>query len=751
MSTHDLASDEGLRAAVEAIGDPSGWSEAEKRWTRDIAETIRWVRSADVLERSTREFQERLWNDNHIAAVGQGNINIGNALDDPGFRSWFAERSMNQIPGSKEEWSWFLTELHLELEARLQPFLGKGVPHLKIFRVLAALYPEAMTTIASRSALASLFRVMGGETAVEPAGRHVWIRHRLDGLLGDPGSEPQALAERMVLAWMLHEQQFAGAPTSVPSNVEASTGDEVRLNPLRPEMRRRGLTAVRGYFPVLLSTLRFVGDGVPREDLLEFLRSSAPDSKDSSLRVGINALQSEFDVLRREGDQYVPTERGRNVLATQDAGGLADWLLTRILGVDHLIAALRDRGPLPVGELTALVQTVNPGWTTAFAPQAMLGWLRSMGVVRTTETGMQDLTDAGKRWAELIHWQPESLPPDPPPIIDPRPPIVQIVLPALSDIIASVQTDVHFSASLITRLHAGLWAHARRHFAILTGLSGSGKTMLALKYARALINGGSDKQLRTFPVQPGWYDPGALLGYANPLRGDSYVRTKFLELLIAAAGDPQHPYVAVLDEMNLSHPEQYMAPLLSAMETGGFIELHTEGEMFDGVPEEIRYPNNLVLIGTVNMDETTHGLSDKVLDRAFVHEFWEVDLNAYPHWGDRRLDAVQVGRAREILTLLMNGLSPTRLHFGWRVVDDVLDYLGQAAQSGGALSFEDALDDVIYAKVLPKLRGEDTVRLRTALKFCEETLKAAGLNRSHAKVAELRMDLETTGSARFWR
>ncbi len=220
---------------------------------------------------------------------------------------------------------------------------------------------------------------------------------------------------------------------------------------------------------------------------------------------------------------------------------------------------------------------------------------------------------------------------------------------------------------------------------------------------------------------------------------------------MAAAVDLRRPYIVVLDEMNLSHPEQYMAPLLSAMETGDAVQLHTEGEIFDGIPREIPYPRNLVLIGTVNMDETTHGLSDKVLDRAFVHEFWEIDLASYPRWGTRKIDPVNEDRTRHILASLMQGLSPAKLHFGWRVVDDVLNFLSRAVTDGGELSFEAALDSVVNAKVLPKLRGEDTARLREALRVCEETLAVAGLEVSRAKTAELRRDLETTGSARFWR
>jgi MoxR-like ATPase len=285
---------------------------------------------------------------------------------------------------------------------------------------------------------------------------------------------------------------------------------------------------------------------------------------------------------------------------------------------------------------------------------------------------------------------------------------------------------------------------------VLTGLSGSGKTLLAREYAKAII-AEPTKQLFTLPVQPGWYDPGALLGYTNPLRADSYVRTRFLEFLIGAVSDPGRPYVAVLDEMNLSHPEQYMAPLLSAMETGDNIQLHAEGDLFDGIPGVLPYPANLVVIGTVNMDETTHGLSDKVLDRSFVLEFWGVDLNAYPRWGKRAIPTDVEDRSRHVLGALMNALSPARLHFGWRVVDDVLDFLDRSADAGTALSSDDALDAVVYAKILPKLRGEDSPRFREALTKCQEALASFKLEQSRAKVAELRHDLETTGSARFWR
>jgi 5-methylcytosine-specific restriction enzyme B len=763
MSTYDLASDPGLRTATETIGSPSTWGETGQQWIRKLAETILWVHSSDEAQRGTREFQKRLWDDNHVASAGQGNIAVDRAMDDADFRHRVAARSMSPLPASVEDRLRFVTSLYQDLAEWVRPFV-RNIPHLKIFRVLAALYPGAMTTIASMGALAKLTAAMGGDSTLDPAGRHVWVRQRLDSLLGDPDSSNQfALAERMALPWMLYERFVQPPP---PERTERETGPgETQLVPLSAARRRRGLTAIKGLFPGLLSTLEFVRDGVTRDELIDFLRTSSPDSKVSSLGVTINAYKSEIGAIRLEGDRYVLTERGESVLESQDPSDLADWLLTRILGVDNVIVALRDKGPMPASDLTALLRTVNPGWTSDYTPQAIISWLRSMGVVQT-EGAAQTLTDVGREWAARIHWQPESLPPDIPPESPAATPLQpdlrtntseqlaasgEPLLPTLAEIVDFVRAEGQFDRSLIECLHIGLWAQPFRHFAILTGLSGSGKTLLARLYAKALIGRGSAKQLFTLPVQPGWYDPGPLLGFTNPLRGDSYVRTPFLEFLMAAASDLRRPYIVVLDEMNLSHPEQYMAPLLSAMETGDAVQLHTEDEIFDGVQKRIPYPRNLVLIGTVNMDETTHGLSDKVLDRAFVHEFWDIDLASYPRWGTRKIGPTNEDQARNVLTSLMKALSPARLHFGWRVVDDVLNFLSRAVTDGAELSFESALDSVINAKVLPKLRGEDSARLREALRVCEETLTTAGLDVSRAKIAELRRDLETAGSARFWR
>jgi 5-methylcytosine-specific restriction protein B len=472
MVGHSLATDEGLRAACEALGDPRTWETERTEWTRQLAATLEWVRGTDEEERRTREFQERLWEHNHVAAVGQGNIPIDRALDDPAFREWLAAKSVEPLPAPVEARLPFLTNLYEQLKEKLAP-VSRAIPHLKIFRVMAALYPEAMTTVASAGMVDELTRAMGSGRRLPAVERHLWVRERLDRVLGPAAGDPKSLAERISLPWMLYAR-FVQA--TEPTEKETTVGEQTKLVPLPAARRRRGLTAIRGLFPAVLSTLEFVRDGVTRSELIDFLRASSPEAKASSLGMAINVLQSELAVIKTDGGRYVLTQRGEDVLESQDPSHLADWILTRILGADKALVELRDRGPLSRSELTAAIRSMNPGWTADFAPQAIISWLRSMGVIDSAAEYRQRLTEVGREWASRVHWQPEPLAPDPDDVL--RPPIAPmagvVALPDLATIIGAVQQSGHFPPSLIAQLHAGIWAHTRRHLAILTGLSGSG-------------------------------------------------------------------------------------------------------------------------------------------------------------------------------------------------------------------------------------------------------------------------------------
>jgi len=174
-------------------------------------------------------------------------------------------------------------------------------------------------------------------------------------------------------------------------------------------------------------------------------------------------------------------------------------------------------------------------------------------------------------------------------------------------------------------------AMSRLH--ILQGISGTGKTSLPRLFARFANSGVSKEGIKIIEVQAGWRDRQDLLGYYNAFER-TYRQTEFLRALYEA-NTPRYqdtPYIVILDEMNLSRPEQYFADLLSALEGDS-----DEGEAkernlvlmdrpVDDAPRDfidsrkIRIPPNVWFVGTANHDETTLEFADKTYDRAHVLE-----------------------------------------------------------------------------------------------------------------------------------
>ena len=278
---------------------------------------------------------------------------------------------------------------------------------------------------------------------------------------------------------------------------------------------------------------------------------------------------------------------------------------------------------------------------------------------------------------------------------------------------------LRFTASLLTK-----------PFVILTGLSGSGKTKLAQIFAKWICD--SEDQYRLVPVGADWTNREPLLGYPNALDPNEYVKpdTGVLDLIIEAA-KPQNlekPYFLILDEMNMSHVERYFADFLSSMESKEEIFLHPNSKAISGVPSAITISNNLFIIGTVNIDETTYMFSPKVLDRASVIEFRvsSQDMNKYLQGQNSSGIDMEIGLGkvfsgifmemaaaqykpqdftRKSLMMFFEELEKIGAEFGYRTAFEINRFCGIVRDIGLYIEEERILDFAIMQKLLPKVHG----------------------------------------------
>ncbi len=225
----------------------------------------------------------------------------------------------------------------------------------------------------------------------------------------------------------------------------------------------------------------------------------------------------------------------------------------------------------------------------------------------------------------------------------------------------NVVCKTQFTANVASKYRPYITAIKSKPFLLLAGISGTGKSRIVRELARACWDVDSPeytahkpKNYEMVQVKPNWHDSSELIGYVSRINGEQYVVGPFLRFMVKAILDPNTPYFLCLDEMNLAPVEQYFAEFLSVIEsrkqengkvvTDPIVDYEpTEAykslidQLFDD--DEIRaeylkekggkrlsIPQNLIVVGTVNMDETTFSFSRKVLDRAMTIEMNEVDL-----------------------------------------------------------------------------------------------------------------------------
>ena len=364
-------------------------------------------------------------------------------------------------------------------------------------------------------------------------------------------------------------------------------------------------------------------------------------------------------------------------------------------------------------------------------------------------------------------------------------------------------------------------------FLLLAGISGTGKSRIVRELARACWNEGSPEYLAQKPknfemiqVKPNWHDSSELIGYVSRINGEKFVIGPFLKFLVRAIEDPDVPYFLCLDEMNLAPVEQYFAEYLSVIESrkvNSVGEVVTDpivdydptdayksliDQLFADNDEErksyltadggkrLSLPSNLIVVGTVNMDETTFSFSRKVLDRAMTIEMNNVDLKAgltekYEFIGKLGSDEL-IGTAVEgvdvyednkevcdkvldYLVAVNTVLDGTPFKIAYRTRNEFLLYVvnnlpysknedGTDISQGYVIAR--ALDEVTNMKILPRIEGDETKVSFGLLDGLTETitngLKAVAEDFtsedsvSLAKLKEMKRRLETSGYTSYW-
>lgn len=331
---------------------------------------------------------------------------------------------------------------------------------------------------------------------------------------------------------------------------------------------------------------------------------------------------------------------------------------------------------------------------------------------------------------------------------------------SIKDLIEEInKTGLIYTPKLIKRFAFSLMT---KPFVILSGLAGSGKTQLAITFAKALVDD-FDKQIRIVSVGADWTNREPLLGFPNALQQNKYVtpESQVLELLIEA-NKPENcnkPFFLILDEMNMSYVERYFADFLSAMESQEAIPLWKKDKQaigdkdvkWDDIPEKIKLPSNLFIIGTINVDETTYMFSPKVLDRANVIEFKISVKEMADFLNDMKevhsdeikgkaakmaADFVKKANIKKLaenkdavktLNSFFGQLKNVNAEFGYRSATEIFRFICQAQANDDTdtkMEIEEILDAAVVQKLLPKLHGSrkklDPV-LKQLWRLCFET------------------------------
>lgn len=264
-------------------------------------------------------------------------------------------------------------------------------------------------------------------------------------------------------------------------------------------------------------------------------------------------------------------------------------------------------------------------------------------------------------------------------------------------------------------------------FTILAGISGTGKSKIIRLLADSI-----NANYTLISVRPDWNDATEILGYKN--LDDKFIKGQLTKTILKAKENKYKIYFICLDEMNLARVEYYLSDYLSIIEsrkkvgqdiiTDNIVQYQENNENIS-----LHIPDNLYLIGTVNMDDTTFQFSRKVLDRANTIEFSDVDLDNLFFETNEEVESLNVSNdflkttylktmdieeeyreyAKEVnkkIIEINEILKKSQKQFAYRVRDEILFYLVENKKAN-LLDEDTAFDYQIMQKILPAINGSE--------------------------------------------
>ena len=291
---------------------------------------------------------------------------------------------------------------------------------------------------------------------------------------------------------------------------------------------------------------------------------------------------------------------------------------------------------------------------------------------------------------------------------------------------AASKLKLYYNITDIRRFIAGM---SVSHILIMQGMSGTGKTSLAYAFGEFLQNHST-----IVPIQPMWKERTDLIGYYNEFT-NKFNETVLLQKMYEA-NYSKNIYVTVLDEMNIARVEYYFAEFLSLLEIpnpeGRYLDVVTDKKKKD--PKklkngQLKLPTNMWFVGTINNDDSTFAVSDKVYDRAMVmnldskaeifesEEKEEVKISV-DYWekmikrarSEYRLTERAKRKIEKIDQYLVDHFHIT---FGNRIMKQISQYVPVVIACGGEES--EAIDDILAKKVLRKLESQNPIYIRNSV------------------------------------